>query len=291
MTDTNRPNADKTSGDLFSSLTPKETSYEEFDISKFDFTIRDPGEDPAPAPSAEPSRPAPAPEEPPRSGKGVEGGFDFTPVWDGRKKKKSPPPEVSEPLSSTESISDGPVSLLKIKGRRYLRYALQPAGLYENISESLWWLFLLGACLFFGGFYLLVGMDWLSAGLISAGRVWAFLLTGGLVGGIAALSFSGMAALTAKVSREDAVSPFRMLSAVAGSAVLPALLLGVGFLLSLFGLSVSLSFGVIALLWWIFSLTEMLKTLFAPRYLLIVSLITLWGFGLFALITVTFSLK
>ena len=39
MTDTNRPNADKTSGDLFSSLTPKEAPYEEFDISKFDFTI------------------------------------------------------------------------------------------------------------------------------------------------------------------------------------------------------------------------------------------------------------
>lgn len=282
MTDTNRPNADKTSGDLFSSLTPKEAPYEEFDISKFDFTIRDPGENPAPAtPSPAPEREAPAASAP---------GFDFKPNSE-RKKKKPIPAEVSEPLSSTESISDGPVSLLKIKGRRYLRYALQPAGLYENISESLWWLFLLGACLFFGGFYLLVGMDWLSAGLISAGRVWAFVLTGGLVGGIAALSFSGMAALTAKVSREDAVSPFRMLSAVAGSAVLPALLLGVGFLLSLFGLSVSLSFGVIALLWWIFSLTEMLKTLFAPRYLLIVSLITLWGFGLFALITVTFSLK
>jgi len=273
----NRPNPNPKDENPLASFVPTQPPvYEEFDISKFDFTIRDPGETPAPTP--------PPREEPPAPAKKTRSG-----------RAPAPSPEPAEDLSSPAFSSEGwqgdRLSRLKVKARRYLRYALRPSGLYENISERFWWLFLLGACLFVGGFYLLVGMDWLHAGLISGGRTFAFVLTGCLVGGIGSLAFVGLSVLTAKLGREDAVSGLRMLSAVAGSAVLPSAVLLTGLIFGLFGLSVSLSFGVTALLWWIFSLAELLKNMFGPRYLLIVTQVTLWGFGIFSLITLTFSLK
>ena len=140
-------------------------------------------------------------------------------------------------------------------------------------------------------FYLLVGMDWAHADLISTGRLLFFVLTGGLLGGAAALVFVGMTAITARLCREDAIRPFRLLSSVAGAWVFPSLRLVFGLSLGCFGLSVSMSFGMMALLWWIFSLTELLRDLFGKRFLPILTLILLWSAALMTAISVTFGLK
>ncbi|MBO5222186.1 MAG: hypothetical protein J6C26_07715 [Clostridia bacterium] len=269
------------------SVTPEEV--DEFDFSNFDFTIHDPGEDPAPAtPAEEPPLPREAEAPLPSVKKKKK---------EHRKKKEEPLPEEVSSVEEPERRFFGLPNFAAMtrkqllgKGRHYLRYALRPSGLYENLNEPLWGFFLLLNCLFGGLFYLLVALDWSHADLISAGRMWAFVLTGCLVGGAAALAFAGGTSLLAKIFGADAIRPFRMLSAVAGAAVCPAAVMGLGLILSLFGCSVSMSFGVIALLWWIFTLTEVLRDLLGKKYY-VLTFITLWGFALFALITVTFSLK
>lgn len=279
--------------------------YEEFDISKFDFSIADPGEDPAP-PAEEPQAPTPEPEPPepeiavpaeepeipaPQAQKGAfsaeEELLDEPPVLP-RNKEKRPKEPQADPTANHPSIDR---KILIRKAKRYLRYALRPSGLYENISESLWGIFLAGCCLFGCVFYLLIGLDWASAGLITPNRVWLLMLTGFLLGGTVSLAFAGGAALLAKLCKEDRLHPFRMLSAVAGAAVYPGVVLCLGLLLGLFGLSVSMSFGIVALLWWIFNLMEVLKDLLGNRFFPVVTFILLWGMGLFTLISATLMLK
>lgn len=261
----------------------EEELYEEFDISTFDFTIRDPGEDPLPPaeePAAEPVKVEEAPSP--------------------KKERKKPREEEEEEPAPGEEVRTAfglpnfaamDRRAWRNKLRRYLRYALRPSGLYENMSERLWAFFLGGNCLFMALFYLLVGLDWLHADLISGGRLVAFVLTGGLLGGAAALSFVGLTALTARLCREDAIRPFRLLSSVAGAWLFPAASLLFGLLLSFFGLSVSMSFGIMALLWWIYTLTEVLRDLLGKRYFSILTLIVLWGVALMSVISVTFRLK
>ena len=250
---------------------PAEALYEEFDISSFDFTVRDPGEASAEAP--EPPTPS---VEPPKE------------------EKPSPSPRSLPEKKGWFGLPDYRAldrRALKNKLRRYLRYALRPAGLYENVHEPIWWMFLTGCCGFMALFYLLVGLDWMQADLISGGRLAAFVLTGALMGGAAALGFAMLTSLTARLCREDAVRPFRLLSSLAGAWVFPSLVLLLGLVLSLCGCAVSMSFGLMALLWWIFTLTEVLKDLFGPRYLPILTVTVLWGMALFGLISVTFTLK
>lgn len=260
--------------------------YEEFDISKFDFSIADPWEE-APQEAETPTEPpaeepAEAPETPSFSEELLD--LPLTP------EKTPPAKEKRERSLPSFSFGVDKKTFLR-KSRRYLRYALRPSGLYENISESLWWIFLLGCCLFGCAFYLLLGMDWASAGMIASARVPLLMLTGLLLGGTVSVAFAGGACVLAKLCKEDDLKPFRMISAVAGSAVYPAAVLLFGLFLGLFGLSVSMSFGVVALLWWIFNLMEMLKDLMGRRFFPILTFIILWSAGLFALITATFMLK
>ena len=249
-------------------------SYEEFDISKFDFTIRDPGEDPEPV-SPPPPKPVPEP-----------------PAKNERPKKEPKPVPVRAPKPAKESRRPLTRKQLLGKGKRYLHYALRPMGVYEAISEAYWPAFLLGSCLFGGGLYLLAGMDWVRADLLTFGKMWAFVLAGLLVGGLAALAFAGGTALLARICHTDGVSPLRLLSAAAGAAVFPACLLIAGLLTGLlFGASVFVAFGTLALLWWIFSLTEFLKDLFGDRPAAVLTFIILWGIGLFSVVSLTFSMK
>lgn len=252
----------------------EEIPYEEFDISKFDFTVRDPGENPQPIPQPQSAEAKP--------------------------KKTAPPPRREEPAPVGEekkmflglpNYAAMDRRALRSKMRRYLRYALRPSGLYENLYESLWGLYLLGCSLFMSLFYLTVGLDWYHAELMNTGRLLAFVLTGGLMGGAASLVFVGLTALTAHLCREDAIRPFRLLSSVAGAWVFPSTILLVGLVLNFFGLSVSMSFGLIALLWWILSLGEVLKDLLGNRMFPILTLMIAWGSCLFWVISVTFRLK
>lgn len=180
---------------------------------------------------------------------------------------------------------------LRTKVKRYLRYALRPSALYENLPETFWSLFLGGTSLFMGVFYLLVGMDWHRASLISAGRLWAFVAVGLLVGATAALAFAGGTQILSLIIRKEPLRPFRVLSSVAGATIFPAAILLTGLLLGLFGAATSMSFGIIALLWWIFVLMEVLRDLFGPRYVPIVTFLSVWAFVLFVVISATFSLK
>lgn len=275
--------------------------YEEFDISSFDFSIADPGEDSGDPPDATatdeaaPFSPEVSKTDPPTEERG------FNP----------PSPRESQgfprklfPKTSQKEVSDQkntpsshiPFSLskdtLRLKGKRYLRYALRPFALYENIGEILWPLFLLGAALFMGGVYLLIGLDWYQAELISAPRLWAFVLVGLLMGSSACLAFAGGAQIVSIMSRKEKLRPFRIISAVAGAATIPSALLILGLLLQLlFGAAVSMSFGILAVLWWIYILTEVLRELFGERFLASLTFLTLWSFLLFAMMSLTFSLK
>lgn len=199
--------------------------------------------------------------------------------------KKSKLPE--EPLTIPTETKE----FLRTKVKRYLRYALRPAALYENLPETFWSLFLGGSSLFMGVFYLLVGMDWHRASLISSGRLWAFVAVGLVVGATAALAFAGGTQILSLIIRKEPLRPFRVLSSVAGATVFPATILLTGLLLELFGVATSMAFGVIALLWWIFVLMEVLRDLFGPRYVPIVTVLSIWAFALFAVISATFSLK
>ncbi len=206
-----------------------------------------------------------------------------SPVNGGLTEKKGP----VEPFFSPEQNE----KILQ-KTKRYLRYALRPSELYENMQESLWILFLGGTSLFFGLFYLLVAMDWHQADLISTGRLWAFVFVGLLVGATAALSFAGGTQLLSRWIRKEPLRPFRLLSSVAGAALFPTAVLLFGLLIGLiFGAAVSMSFGVTALLWWIYTLMEVLRDLFPKRYGPILTFLTLWGAVVFIVISLTFVLK
>lgn len=265
----------------------QEDLYEEFDISKFDFSIADPWEEESSAENGQPeAKPQPAGEDPAFEAEpAAELAAEITPS------PKPPKKEEKERTLPAFSLPSVDRKTFLRKSRRYLRYALRPSGLYENISETLWWVFLLGCCLFGCAFYLLLGMDWASAGMIVSSRVPLLMLTGFLLGGTVSLAFVGGATMLAKLCKEDDLQPFRMISAVAGAAVYPSAVLLFGLFLGLFGLSVSMSFGVVALLWWIFNLMEMLKDLMGNRYFPILTFVILWSMGLFALITATFLLK
>lgn len=257
--------------------------YEEFDISKFDFTIADPGDPDAapvtPKPVAAPVTPKPEPKPEP-------GKREAAPI---PARADRPAEAARKPKTAHAAISLPDAKTLRRKGRRYLQYALHPTSLSENIAEVLWPLFLTGCCLFLGGFYLLVGTDRVSADLADASAVPSFFLTGLLVGGTASLIFAGGCSLLMRLYRIPRVPPLRILSSVAGAAVLPSSALILGALIGLFGAAVSLSFGLIALLWWIYLLAEVLRNLLANRFAPVLAWTVLWGLGLFALMTLTFS--
>lgn len=177
--------------------------------------------------------------------------------------------------------------------RRWLRYALRPAALYENITESYWPMFLAGIGVYFAAFYLLIGLDWYFADLVSVGRLWAVTGVGLLVGGVAATTFAAGAQGLSLLCRRERIRPFRMFAALAGACVYPSSLLILGFLLRvIFPLSVSMSFGVISLLWMISNVLEVLREQFGEKHLFkSVVLTVIWAFVLFAVMTMTFTLK
>lgn len=276
-------------------------SYEEFDISSFDFSIADPGEDTEETPAV----PTPGDTEPlPVSERESEGSSfktisekvsgKITGTFSGKSSGKIRQKGKRSDTDRADSPAKFPISkeTLQLKGRRYLRYALRPSALYENIGEVLWPLFLGGASLFMGVVYLLIGLDWYNADLIATSRLWAFALVGLLVGASAALSFAGGVQIVSLIIRKEKIRPFRVLSSVAGAAVFPSALLILGLLIQLiFGAAVSMSFGVMAILWLVYILMEVLRDFFGNRFLPNLTFLTAWGFLLFTVMSLTFSLK
>ena len=202
-----------------------------------------------------------------------------------------------EPIPLTEGPDDDKIRFtggsFRQVSRRWLRYALRPGTLCENVSEKLWPLFLAGVMGFFGGFYLLLGLDWYFADLVSAGRLWAIVLVGLLVGGAAAMAFAAGTLALSLLFRKERIRPFRILSGVAGACVYPAGLMMFGLLLQLtFRTSVSMSFGIMAILWFFHLLLDVLRELFGEKHLFKSAvLLVLWGFVLFLLMSWTFTLK
>ncbi len=225
-----------------------------------------------------------------------------------KKEKEQEPaaePEFSEgktkhprqPLPLSEEPGDEKVRFtggtFRQVSKRWLRYALRPGTLCENVSEKLWPLFLAGVMAFFGGFYLLLGLDWYFAGLVSAGRLWAVVGVGLLVGGTAAMAFAAGTLALSLSCRKERLRPFRIISGVAGACVYPAGLMIFGLLVQLiFHASVSMSFGIMALLWFFYLLVDVLRDLFGEKHLFKSTvLLVVWGFFLFLVMTWTFTLK
>lgn len=177
--------------------------------------------------------------------------------------------------------------------RRWLRYALRPGTLYENISEKLWPLFLALVMAFFGAFYLLLGLDWYFAHLVSLGRLFAIAGVGLLVGGTAAMAFAAGTLGLSMFCRKERLRPFRILSTAAGACVYPAFLLLTGFLIQIiFHASVSMSFGITAVLWFFYLLLDVLRELFGEKHLFkSTAFLVVWGFVLFLIMSWTFTLK
>lgn len=210
-------------------------------------------------------------------------------------------PEESKPKREPIPLTEGPDNdKIRFTGgsfrqvsRRWMRYALRPGTLCENVSEKLWPLFLAGVMGFFGGFYLLLGLDWYFADLVSAGRLWAIVLVGLLVGGAAAMAFAAGTLALSLLFRKERIRPFRILSGAAGACVYPAGLMLFGLLIQLlFRTSVSMSFGIMAILWFFHLLLDVLRELFGEKHLFKSTvLLVLWGFVLFLLMSWTFTLK
>lgn len=290
---------------------------EEFDISSFDFTIADPGEIKEFSEIREETEAEAAPEEAEAPTKKsfslsrltaalsekAEKLMEETPREKKEKPKKEKPKKekpVPAPKPKEEPREKPIRTPIRFSGgsarqiaRRWLRYALRPASLYDTVTERLYPLFLAGVMLFFGGFYLLIGLDWYFADLVSAGRLWAMVAVGLLVGGTAALGFSAGAQGLSMICRKERLYPFRVLSTVAGACVYPSSLLILGLLIQLiFRASVSMSFGITAVLWLISLLLDVLRDLFGEKNLFKSTLlIVLWGFILFSVMTLTFTLK
>lgn len=301
-----------------------EGEKEEFDISSFDFTIADPGEikefselegkTPKESEDLEPEKKEKfslsklssivsekaeklmeeTPKEPKIREKKEKPKKERKPLFSPKKETavavKEPSPQQEEPQREKIQFTGG--SFRQVS-RRWLRYALRPSTLYDGVTELLAPLFLAGVMLFFGGFYLLIGLDWYFADLISMGRLWAFVVVGLLVGGTAALSFGAATQGLSLLCRKERIRPFRVISTVAGACVYPASLLIFGLLLQLiFHASVSMSFGIMAVLWLTYLLLDVLRDLFGEKNLFKSSaLIVVWGFLLFLIMTLTFTLK
>ncbi len=288
----------------------------EFDISTFDFTIEDPGEIEEFSQMTSVSEPKPKPaeknfslskisslisekaeklmEEKPREEKPKkEKVFKEKPKKEKAVREFSPLSKIAaEEPEKTRSIQFTGGTFAQVS-RRWLRYALRPSALYDGVTELLAPLFLVITMAFFGAFYLLLGLDWYFANLIAPGRLWGIVGVGLLVGGVAALSFgAGVQGLSLLLRREK-IRPFRVMGPVAGACVYPGALLLLGFLIQLiFRASVSMSFGITALLWLIYTLFEVLRDMFGEKNLVKSAAFTaLWGFVLFLIMTLTFSLK
>lgn len=299
---------------------------EEFDISSFDFTISDPGEilefsqteegkaadqavtasdttkrfslsnlSAALSETAErlmaetPREPKPCTSKP----KSPKPPRERKPLFLKKERETAvdlPQEEAPAPAKEKIHFTGGTFSQVS---RRWLRYALRPSGLYDGVTELLYPLFLVGVMLFFGGFYLLLGLDWYFAELISVGRLFAIAAVGLLVGGAAAMSFGGGVQGLSLLCRKERINPFRVLGTVAGACVYPASLLILGLLIQLiFKASVSMSFGVTAILWLLCSLLDVLRDLMGEKHLFKCVVFTvLWGFLLFLTMSLTFTLK
>ncbi len=304
--------------------TSSEGEKEEFDISSFDFTIADPGEIKEFSELKEATEETQEPSEAEKKEKfslsklssivseKAEKLMEETPKEPKIREKKEKPKKERKLLfrpKEKTAVAEEKIDVQQEKpqrekihftggsfrqvSRRWLRYALRPAALYDGVTELLAPLFLVGVMLFFGGFYLLIGLDWYFADLISMGRLWAFVVVGLLVGGTAALSFAAGTQGLSLICRKERLRPFRVLSTVAGACVYPASLLILGLLLQLiFHASVSMSFGIMAVLWLTYLLLDVLRDLFGEKNLFKSSvLIILWSFLLFVIMTLTFTLK
>ncbi len=221
----------------------------------------------------------------PKKTKNSEPGLAST-LIDSAKLDPAPKPEEGERIHFTGGT-------FRQVSKRWLRYALRPGTLCDGVSERLWPLFLAGVMAFFFGFYLLLGLDWYFAGLVSPGRLWAIAAVGPLVGGAAAMAFAAGTLALSVFGRKERIRPFRVMSGVAGACVYPGFLMLLGLLIQLiFRASVSMSFGMTALLWFCYLLLDVLRELFGEKHLFkSVVLLVVWGFVLFAVMTLTFSLK
>lgn len=196
------------------------------------------------------------------------------------------------PSASTASHSAAQIpwkKLLRALGRDLLR----PARFFRKTGGAEAGISLGIVALFFGLYFLSVGTDWLRAGLMSGGRVWAFFLMGLLTGGTAALLFAAVTAGGTVLLKKERISPFSYLAPIAAATVLPGLLLLFGLLIGgIFSTPISASVGITALLWWLWLLIELLRGLWGGKKLFpILTWVTVFGGILFTWLNVTVGLK
>ena len=199
-------------------------------------------------------------------------------------------------LSEKREAADRKEFLSLLRRRYSLRGVcnklLRPAQLVRQNSPVLNVGALALTAFFFGCFYLTVAMDWRHAGLISTGRMWAFLPVGLLTGVTAALALCAMLSGLSRFVEKEPQPPFRFTLSVAVAAVLPTGLAAAALLIGwIFSTPVSMSLGVTALLWWLYQILELMRNLFRKKYLPVLTALTCYGFVLFCWLTFTFRLK
>ena len=176
--------------------------------------------------------------------------------------------------------------------REGFRFLLHPALLQESVPEMFWPVGLGTVALFFGLLSLTVGRDWVLSGVIEGGRLWSFFFVGLLSGSVLALLFAAGALGISLLCRKERINPFRMLVPLAGTCVFPLLLLTVGLCLQAFGgIAVSMAFGVMAVLWWLYLLIEFLRESFGDRFFANLTFVTVYGLIIISVLTAIFRLR
>ena len=167
-----------------------------------------------------------------------------------------------------------PAQLLRLSYRRWIPCAMVFAGL------------------FFAGLYGMAALDWVRAGLISAGQAWGFAAVGFFTGGTAITLLCGVLRLASRWAKKDPQPVFLYAVPAAGAAVLPAVPVLLGLLIGwIFQTPVFVTLGVTALLWWIAQLLELARNLFRKRLFAVLAAVTVYGFIQFCWMTLTFGLK
>lgn len=185
-----------------------------------------------------------------------------------------------------------PNRLKKGQLKRTAELILRPSALYDRIPEAWWPASLLMCAGFFGLFFLTVALDWYKAGMMNSGRLWLFVLIGLLSGACLGMLFAAGATALARIEKQTQRRSFRFLAPLAGTVILPGCLLLIGILIGLiFSVPVSMSIGVMALLWWLCQVSELLKALFGNVFFRNLTFVTLYGFTVFLWLTTMFRLK
>ena len=176
--------------------------------------------------------------------------------------------------------------------REGFRFLLHPALLQEAVPEMFWPVGLGMVALFFGLLSLMVGRDWELSGVIEGSRLWTFFFVGLLSGCVLGLLFAAGALGISLLCRKERINPFRIPVPLAGTCFFPGILLIVGLCLQTFGgIAVSMAFGVLAVLWWLYLLIEFLRETFGDRFFANLTFVTVYGLIIISVLTAIFHLR